>query len=94
MLFCQICNINPLLKSEPSVFKQNTFPLQRGDTALDRAKSDTIREILSTAITLHKELNIVKATPIVRPVPPLTNPKSTFKPACDANFKVFIFIPG
>lgn len=64
----------------------------RGETAMHRAQSDAVREFLSTAIDLHRELHRVKH-PIVRPASKLVPPAEPFKPICDANFKSKSFLP-
>lgn len=63
------------------------FILQRGETAVDRAQSDDIREFIATAVDIHKELNRVKQ-PVIRPAVQLRTPEEPFKPKCDASFKV------
>ncbi|WAR26179.1 Y045-like protein, partial [Mya arenaria] len=61
----------------------------RGETALERARSDQMKDILKTAIDIHKEMNVVNTTPILQTLKAVSKPASTYKPACDANFKKY-----
>ncbi|XP_052779354.1 poly [ADP-ribose] polymerase tankyrase-2-like [Mya arenaria] len=66
----------------------------RGETALERARSDQMKDILKTAIDIHKEMNVVNTTPILQTLKAVSKPASTYKPACDANFKSKSFLPA
>lgn len=46
-----------------------------------------MKEVLSTAVELHKEVNRIK-NPVIKPASQLVKPVEPFKPKCDANFKV------
>ncbi|XP_052227446.1 putative ankyrin repeat protein RF_0381 [Dreissena polymorpha] len=65
----------------------------RGETAYDRAKSDQMREVLKTAIDLHKELNAMKVTPILQVLKSTPKTADSFKPKCDVNFKSQSLLP-
>ena len=67
------------------------FPLygncQKGETALDRASTENIKEVLTTAIQLHKDLRVVNK-PVIQPVTSLRKPVKPYVPKCDPKFKV------
>ncbi|KAL4226275.1 hypothetical protein ACF0H5_014259 [Mactra antiquata] len=64
----------------------------RGEMAKDRAKSDKMKEVLTSAVELHKEMNKIK-NPVIKTRSQLVKPAEPFKPKCDANFKTQSFLP-
>ncbi|WAR21640.1 hypothetical protein MAR_015614 [Mya arenaria] len=66
----------------------------RGETALERARSDQMKDILKTAIDIHKEMNMVNTTTLLNTLKAVSKPASTYKPACHANLKSKSFLPA